>query len=196
MEFETYQSWVRRARGAWFQANTFLQVQTQVFGSKSEQDFWVSVFSFGVVSKFVMFVQYPQWNFLSFRKWAIINFLNMPSQDTLHGFEMKLWLKENLFICRTKHLDSNLLLLVWKIFINLGDNISEAFKGRHLFMWSHRKPELRKNKWPRLFKNGCHWNTNGNENLHVPVAWTAVYLVKLRLKDFWKISVSFFSAQR
>jgi len=51
---------------------------------------------------------------------------------------------KNLLICRTKHLDSNLLLLVWKIFINLGDNISEAFKGRHLFMWSHRKPELRK----------------------------------------------------
>lgn len=103
---------------------------------------------------------------------------------------------ERKVFCRTKHLDSNLLLLVWKIFINLGDNISEAFKGRHLFMWSHRKPELRKNKWPRLFKNGCHWNTNGNENLHVPAAWTAVYLVKLRLKDFWKISVSFFSAQR
>jgi hypothetical protein len=35
------------------------------------------------------------------------------------------------------------VLLSWKIFINLGDIISEAFKGRQLFMWSHRKPELR-----------------------------------------------------
>jgi len=35
------------------------------------------------------------------------------------------------------------VLLSWKIFINLGDIILEAFKGRQLFMWSHRKPELR-----------------------------------------------------
>jgi len=57
------------------------------------QDFSLSVSSFDVVSKieFVMFVQYPQWNFLSYWKWPIINFLNMPSQDTLHRFEMKLW---------------------------------------------------------------------------------------------------------
>ena len=37
MEFETYQSWLWE-RGAWFQPTpTFLQVQTQVIGSKSER---------------------------------------------------------------------------------------------------------------------------------------------------------------
>ena len=97
-------------------------------------------------------------------------------QDKTPGFKPPVVSVENIYQPRRQHFGS--------------------FQGATLFMWSHRKPELRKNKWPRLFKNGCHWNTNGNENLHVPVAWTAVYLVKLRLKDFWKISVSFFSAQR
>ena len=94
MEFETYHGFLR---GAWFQ-HTFLQVQTQVIGSKSEEATFliVSLFIWCCLQKrFVMFVQYPQWNFLLYWIWAmfldLMNFLNMPSQDTLICTLSRIW---------------------------------------------------------------------------------------------------------
>jgi len=110
------------------------------------QDFSLSVSSFDVVSKigFVMFVQYPQWNFLSYWKWPIINFWICHHKthciDLRWSFDKK-WQKKLHLQHKTPWFKT--VLLSWKIFINLGDIISEAFKGRQLFMWSHRKPELR-----------------------------------------------------
>jgi len=133
---------------------------------------------------FVMFVQCPQWNFLSYWEWTIINFPNIPSQDTFA------WIWDEAFIQSCIKLISfavaqNTRIQNWccycgKILINLGENISEAFKGwRHSYICVESpKTRAKKNmrKWPRLFKNGCHWNTNGKEN--VPAALPAEYLVK------------------
>ena len=182
----TEQKWnLKRINRAWFHATHFFKYKLRFLGAKVI--IWtrfIIVCLFICKIGFVMFVQCPQWNFLSYWEWTIINFPNIPSQDTFA------WIWDEAFIQSCIKLISfavaqNTRIQNWccycgKILINLGENISEAFKGwRHSYICVESpKTRAKKNmrKWPRLFKNGCHWNTNGNEN--VPAALPAEYLVK------------------
>jgi len=171
------------ARKRWLTPpHTFLQVQTQVFGSKCGQDFWVSVFSFGVVSKI-----------------GICYVCTVSSMELFIVLKMGDYqLSENAITRHIVWVWDEALIESGKKLINLQDktpgfkpavvSVENIYQPRRQHFGSFQRATLihveppktraKKNKWPRLFKNGCHWNTNGNENLHVPAAWTAVYLVK------------------
>ena len=148
--------------------------------------------------EFVMFVQYPQWNFLSYWIWAmfhdLMNFLNMPSQDTLiyvpwAGYKNKLHSK---FECQTgiklvhlqcKTFIQNRCCYYSKILIKPGDNIEKAFKGWHKIYVEPRKTRAKK-KYENSDQGFSKMAVSETqmENLHVPATLklmhVTVYLVK------------------
>jgi len=176
MEFETYQSWLWE-RCLISTHPHFFKYKLRLLGAKvnngqSETRF-VCLFIWCCLQNRICYVCTlisSMELFIVYWKWAIfidlMNFLNMPpSQETLHGFivpwagcETKLSFKTDVVVIMGKYLSTN-----------LGDNIEKAFKGWwHNIYVEPQKTRAEKKYEKRLFKNGCQWNTNGNENLHVP----------------------------
>ena len=159
------------------------------------QDFSLSVSSFDVVSKigFVMFVQYPQWNFLSYWKWPIINFWICHHKthciDLRWSFDKK-WQKRTPFAAQNT-LIQNCVVIVENIYQPRRHHFG-SFQRATIIYVEPPKTRAKKYKWPRLFKNGCHWNTNGNENLHVPAAWPCISSKILGLRTFQRFPWVFF----